>query len=170
MPIAVWNGATLFMQPGETLLLDRESGAFLLAAGNLVGTDAKIGTTGAENPRLKDFNPFVVVAMSGSAQLERMQFADLGFGLFPPMTGVTLLESGFYNRTASSFIRDSRFAKSSAPLAVVDATGAVLDDNVLTDTTLLLSGGKLLAAAAMSCWPAPMPTASRLPTAPRASS
>lgn len=145
LPIAVWDGATLFMQPGETLLLDRSSGAFLLSAGNLIGTDAAIGTTGAENPRLKDFNPFVVVAMSGSAQLERMQLADLGFGLFPPMTGVTLLESGFYNRSTPSYIRDSRLTNVGA-LAVIDATGTIVDDNILTDTTLLLSGGKTLAA------------------------
>lgn len=154
LPIAVWNGATLFMQPGETLLLDRSSGAFLLSAGNLIGTDASIGVTGAENPRLKDFNPFVVVAMSGNAQFERMQFADLGFGLFPPMTGMTLLESGFYNRTGSSFIRDSRFTDVGA-LAVIDATGAIVDNNILTGTTLLLSGGTTLAARGNVVLPGP---------------
>ena len=145
MPIAIWNGATLALQPGETLLLDRTAGAFLLSSGNLVGTDAAIRSTGAENPRLKAFNPFVVVAMSGSAQFDGMSFADLGFGLFPPMTGVTLLESGFYNRPAPSAIHDSRF-ENVRTVAVVDAEGAAVTDSVFTDSPLLLSGGKALLA------------------------
>jgi poly(beta-D-mannuronate) C5 epimerase len=145
VPIAVWNGATLALQPGETLLLDREAGAFLLASGKLVGTDAAIRSTGAENPRLKEFNPFVVVAMSGNAELTNMSFADLGFGLFPPLTGVTILESGFYNRTSTSFIRSSRF-DNVGMVAAVDATGASFDDNILINSTLALSGGKTLAA------------------------
>ena len=48
LPIAVWNGATLSLQPGETLLLDRSTGAFLLASGNLIGDAAGIASTGED--------------------------------------------------------------------------------------------------------------------------
>lgn len=144
LPIAVWNGATLALQPGETLLLDRASGAFLLAAGNLSGDAAGIAGTGGPNPRLKDFNPFVVVALSGSARLERMHFADLGYGLFPPLTGVTILEGGFYAKPEPSVVRDSRFDHVGS-LALVDADEAIVDGNVFgasSGPALLLSGGK----------------------------
>lgn len=148
LPIAVWTGATLSLQPGETLLLDRSTGAFLLASGNLIGDAARIAGTGEPNPRLKDFNPFVVVALSGSARLERMTFADLGYGLFPPLTGVTILEGGFYAKPSPSVVRDSRF-ENVRSLALVDADGAVVDGNVFgasSGPALLLSGGTDIAA------------------------
>lgn len=148
LPIAVWNGATLSLRPGETLLLDRGTGAFLLAAGNLLGDGATVRGTGEANPRLKEFNPFVVVALSGHARLERMQFADLGFGLFPPLTGVTVLEGGFYQKPEPSVIRDSSFSNFGT-LALIDADDAQVEGNVFAPSTgpsLLLSGGADIAA------------------------
>lgn len=148
LPIAVWSGATLALQPGETLLLDRSSGAFLLASGNLVGDGATIAGSGEANPRLKDFNPFVVVALSGNARLERMRFADLGYGLFAPLTGVTILEGGFYAKPAPSVVRGSRFERVGS-LALVDAEAATVEGNVFAASTgpaLLLNGGKAIAA------------------------
>ncbi|MBN9361136.1 MULTISPECIES: right-handed parallel beta-helix repeat-containing protein [unclassified Devosia] len=148
LPIAVWNGATLALQPGETLLLDRSAGAFLLTSGNLVGDAAAIAGTGAPNPRLTDFNPFVVVALSGSARLERMRFADLGYGQFPPLTGVTILEGGFYAKPSPSVVRDSRFEHVGS-LALVDADEALVEGNVFAAASgpaLLLSGGKDISA------------------------
>ena len=146
VPLAVWNGATLALQPGETLLLDREAGAFVLAAGTLAGTDAGIRSTGPVNPRLKDFNPFVVVALSGSAQFEGMHFADLGYGVFAPLTGVTVVEGGFYRTGEPSFVRNSQFDHVGS-LALVDAEGAAIDGNVFRDASgpaILMSGGKEL--------------------------
>lgn len=148
LPIAVWTGATLALQPGEKLLLDRSTGSFLLASGNLVGDGAGIAGTGEANPRLKDFNPFVVVALSGSARLERMTFADLGYGLFPPLTGVTILEGGFYAKPSPSIVRDSRFDQVGT-LALMDADDAIVDGNVFGPSSgpaLLLSGGNDIAA------------------------
>jgi poly(beta-D-mannuronate) C5 epimerase len=148
MPIAVWNGATLSVQPGETLLLDREAGAFLLASGNLLGADGAIAGFGPENPRLKEFNPFVVVALSGSARLEGMHFTDLGFGLFPPLTGVTVLEGGFFAKPDPAVIRDNTFTNAGT-LALIDADNAQVEGNVFkraAGPSLLISGGKDIAA------------------------
>lgn len=147
VPLAVWNDATLSLQPGETLLIDRSTGAFVVAAGMLSGTDAAIRSTGDENPRLKDFNPFVVVALSGSAQFDRMRFSDLGYGIFAPLTGVTLVEGGFYRKGTPSHISDSVFDDVGS-LALVDAENATVDGNVFQNSSgpaVLISGGKSVA-------------------------
>lgn len=149
MPIAVWSGASLFLQPGETLLLDREAGAFLLASGTLLARGAEVRSTGAANPRLKDFNPFVVIALSGTAMIEGARFADLGYGLFPPLTGVTLVEGGFFRDGVPSFVRDSRFDNVKT-LALMGASDAVISGNVFTGATgpaVLFSGGEDLTAS-----------------------
>jgi poly(beta-D-mannuronate) C5 epimerase len=149
LPIAVWSGASLFLQPGETLLLDRQAGAFLLASGTLLAKGAEVRGTGAENPRLKDFNPFVVIALSGTALIEGSHFADLGYGLFPPLTGVTLVEGGFFRDGVPSLVRNSRFDNVKT-LALMGASDAVISGNVFTGSTgpsVLLSGGKDLTAS-----------------------
>jgi poly(beta-D-mannuronate) C5 epimerase len=146
--IAVWNGASLFLQPGETLLLDREAGAFVLAAGTLAARDAALRGVGEANARLADFNPFVVVALSGTAMVEGSRFADLGYGLFPPLTGVTLVEGGFFRDGAPSVVRDSRFDNVQT-LALLDASDAMIAGNVFTGAkgpSVLVSGGKDLVA------------------------
>lgn len=146
--VAVWNGASLFLQPGETLLLDREAGAFLLASGTLLARDAELRGTGAANPRLTDFNPFVVIALSGTALIEGSQFGDLGYGLFPPLTGVTLVEGGFFRDGVPSLVRDSRFDNVKT-VALLGASDAVVSGNTFTGSSgpsLLFSGGKELTA------------------------
>lgn len=146
--IAVWNGASLFLQPGETLLLDREAGAFVLAAGTLAVKGAELRGVGSENARLREFNPFVVIALSGSALIEGAHFADLGYGLFPPLTGVTLIEGGFFRDGVPSVVRDSRF-DNVGTLALMEASGAVIAGNVFAGASgpsVLLSGGKDLVA------------------------
>jgi mannuronan 5-epimerase len=146
--IAAWNGATLFLQPGETLLLDREAGAFLLASGALLANDAEIRGTGAANPRLPEFNPFVVIGLSGTATFEGSRFADLGYGLFPPLTGVTLIEGGFFRDGAPSTMLNNRF-DNVRTLALMGAGEATVSGNVFSGSTgpaLLLSGGHDLLA------------------------
>jgi len=146
--VAVWNGASLYLQPGETLLLDRSAGAFLLASGTLLAKGAEVRSTGDENPRLKDFKPFVVIALSGTALFEGSRFADLGYGLFPPLTGVTLVEGGFFRDGVPSFVRNSRFDNVKT-LALLGASDAVVYGNTFTGSgspALLFSGGKELTA------------------------
>jgi len=149
MPIAVWNGASLFLQPGETLLLDREAGAFLLTSGTLLVKGAEVRGMGGANPRLGDFNPFVVIALSGTALIEDARFADLGYGLFPPLTGVTLVEGGFFRDGAPSLIRNSRF-DNVRTLALMGASDAVVSGNVFTGSSgpaVLVAGGEKLTAS-----------------------
>ncbi len=146
--IAVWNGASLFLQPGERLLLDREAGAFVLSSGALLAQGAELRGTGAANPRLKEFNPFVVIALSGSLAAEGARFAELGFGLFAPLTGVTLIEGGFFRDGAPSVVRDSRF-ENVKTLALMGASDAVISGNVFAGASgpaVLMSSGEDLVA------------------------
>ena len=146
--LAVWSGASLFLQPGETLLLDRQAGAFLLTSGTLLANGGEVRSTGAANARLNDFNPFVVIALSGTAMIEGSHFADLGYGLFPPLTGVTLVEGGFFRDGVPSVVRDSRFDNVRS-VALLGASDAVISGNTFTGSSgpaLLFSGGTHLTA------------------------
>jgi poly(beta-D-mannuronate) C5 epimerase len=146
--IAVWSGASLFLQPGEKLLLDRNAGAFLLTSGTLLARGGEIRGTGEPNARLKDFNPFVVIALSGTARIEGAHFADLGYGLFPPLTGFTVVEGGFFRDGVPSVVRNSRFDNVKT-LALLGASDAEITGNVFAGASgpsVLMSGGQHLVA------------------------
>jgi poly(beta-D-mannuronate) C5 epimerase len=143
VPIAVWTGATLVLAPGETLALDRSSGAFLLVSGRLAADGARVEASGDANATLGGFEPFVVVALGGSAQINDTDFAGLGFAGHAPMTGVTLIGGGLRPTLEQSFIRNSRFTDSGT-LTLVGAEGAAIESNVFSGATgpaVVLSGG-----------------------------
>lgn len=133
MPIAVWSESTLVIMPGETLLLDRERGAFLVAAGTLAGVEGTIAGWGKPNPRLPLYNPFIVTALSGQMRFDGMRFADLGMGEFTPLTGVTAVQGGFYHRGDAPIIRNSRFERVGS-LALVGTIGGGISRNVFVES------------------------------------
>jgi mannuronan 5-epimerase len=142
MPIAVWSEATLIVPHGQTLLLDREQGAFLVAAGTLAGDGGSIAGFGKPNPRLAVYNPFIITALSGEMRFANMRFADLGMGEFAPLTGVTAVQGGFYRRGDAPIIRDSRFDRVGS-LALVGTLGGAVARNVFVDSggpAILLAG------------------------------
>lgn len=144
MPIAVWSEATLNVGKGQSLLLDREKGAFLVAAGTLSGEGGTIAGFGKPNPRLDTYNPFIITALSGQMRFSDMRFADLGMGEFTPLTGVTAVQGGFYHRGDAPIIRDSRFEHVGS-LALVGTVGGGIARNVFVDSTgpaILLAGTK----------------------------
>ena len=142
VPIAVWTGATLALQAGETLALDRSTGAFLIVAGQLASAGARIEASGAANSRLEGFAPFVVVALGGVAAIDDTDFAGLGFTAAAPMTGITLVGGGLHPAPQHSFIRNSRFTDSGT-LALLGATGATVENNLFSGApgpAVLVSG------------------------------
>ena len=142
-PIAVWTGATLSLLPGETLRLSRDDGAFLLVSGRIEADGARIEAAGEPNTRLGGFEPFVVVALRGSAAISDTDFSGLGFAGHPPMTGLTLIGGGLFPSLEPSFIRNSRFDHSGT-LALIGAEAAVIENNRFAGSTgpaLLLSAG-----------------------------
>jgi poly(beta-D-mannuronate) C5 epimerase len=142
MPIAVWSEATLYVGKGQSLLLDRERGAFLVAAGTLSGEGGTIAGFGRPNPRLDTYNPFIITALSGQMRFAGMRFADLGMGEFTPLTGVTAVQGGFYHRGDAPIIRDSRFEHVGS-LALVGTIGGGIARNIFVDSTgpaILLAG------------------------------
>lgn len=144
MPIAVWSEATLIVPKGQTLLLDRELGAFLVAAGTLAGDGGTIAGFGKPNPRLATYNPFIITALSGEMRFSDMDFSDLGMGEFTPLTGVTAVQGGFYRRGDAPIIRGSRFERVGS-LALVGTMGGAIARNVFVESTgpaILLAGTK----------------------------
>lgn len=143
VPIAVWSGATLSLAAGETLGLDRSSGAFLLVAGRLTAQGARIEASGDANARLGDYEPFVIAALGGAAQISDTDFSGLGFAGHAPMTGVTLIGGGLRPTTEKSFIIGSRFANSGT-LTLIGTDAAAIENNVFSGATgpaLVVSGG-----------------------------
>jgi poly(beta-D-mannuronate) C5 epimerase len=144
LPLAVWTGATLVIDKGETLALDRSSGAFLMSAGLLVGHEGTIAGSGAANPRSAEFEPFVVMALSGAAQFDGTQFADLGFAGHAPMSGVTFVQGGLYAPSQPSFIRNSRFDHTGS-LTLIGADTVPVENNVFSKSSgpaIVIDGGK----------------------------
>lgn len=142
-PIAVWTGATLSLGAGETLSLDRSSGAFLLVSGRLTAEGARIEASGEGNAKLGGFEPFVVVALGGAAQVNDTDLAGLGFAGNAPMTGFTLIGGGLHPAREKSVFRNNRFV-ASGTLTLIGADSVVVENNLFSGATgpaLVLSGG-----------------------------
>ena len=107
-PLVVWLGAGLKLEPGDRLVMDGTSGAFLLGFGQIemVGADVRTGqTSGAQDA----YRPFVLVTGQGMLFSQNTKFTGLGMvgadpfggvvvsarGLFPPKFPPVLLENTF---------------------------------------------------------------------------
>ncbi len=128
MPLAVWSDATLRLDRGERLILDRSAGAFLLDAGRLVARGATISSTPEPNARQPDFRPFVLVALSGSADIRETIFEDLGFGQYQNMSGLSFAQGGLYAESTVSILHDNIFLDTGS-LSMVEARGAEISGN-----------------------------------------
>lgn len=154
-PLVVWRGASLTLGKGDKLMLDRTAGAFVLDAGKLFVSGATIASTPEPNPRQAEFHPFVIVAMSGSAQVSGATFKGLGFGGVPTMTGLTFVSGGLYPSGAKSFVTGSTFV-GSGPLSLIAAKDVDITENrfrKIRGTAIVLDGasgthveGNLIAA------------------------
>lgn len=144
VPLAIWKGATLVIDKGETLALDRSGGAFLMSAGLLIGRDGTIAGSGKPNARSADFEPFVVMALSGAGQFDGTHFADLGFAGHTPMTGLTFVQGGLYAVDQNSFVRNSRFDYTGS-LALLGASDVQVENNIFSASAgpaIIVDGGK----------------------------
>jgi poly(beta-D-mannuronate) C5 epimerase len=149
LPIAVWQDATLVIESGDRLVLDRAAGAFLLNAGRLIASGATITGSEVANPRQENFRPFVLVALSGNAEIEAVRFEDLGFPQHSATTGVSFTKGGLYPTRAPSFIRDSAFRRTGS-LTILNAQSMKVQNNrfiALEGPAILVHGGHELELA-----------------------
>ncbi|MCF6234277.1 MAG: right-handed parallel beta-helix repeat-containing protein [Rhodobacteraceae bacterium] len=91
VPLIIWTKASVRMAPGETLLLNRASGAFVLNFGNMNIDRATIAVTGEENQFSPRFNPFIATAGAGSIQVDGANISGLGFGHSAKFSGLSVL-------------------------------------------------------------------------------
>ncbi len=96
MPLFIQHGARLSLKAGETIRLDRESGAFIANFGELHLRDARIAATADKNPQVEEFSPFVVTSGMGQFFALRSRFEGLGFGKNPSLSGVSIGSRGLY--------------------------------------------------------------------------
>ena len=108
-PLIVWDGAELILTEGETLLLDRSAGAFVMVLGDLSTNGATIAGTGDENAGAPKFRPFVVAGSGGLLTLKNSTFARLGFGHTEKFSGVSIMRNGLMMGRGVSQIHDNLF-------------------------------------------------------------
>ncbi|CAN5191551.1 hypothetical protein BH10PSE7_BH10PSE7_12830 [soil metagenome] len=109
VPLVIWSGATLMLEPGDRLTLDTAAGAFLVSAGRLIATGATIEGSTAANPWQTGFRPFIMVALSGSAELQSSTFRNLGYPDHPYLNGLSFVGGGLFAASSVSFVRNNRF-------------------------------------------------------------
>lgn len=110
MPLVVMPGAALHLSPGETLLLSRPDGAFLINFGLMQIDGAEIAGTGDRNPRRGLYAPFVATADGGTVQARGARVHSLGFGKTIKFSGFSVLQGTIRPPRQPSWIVESSFA------------------------------------------------------------
>jgi mannuronan 5-epimerase len=109
-PIIVLKDAALHIRPDETLTLDGDGGAFLLAFGHLAVEAATIDATAAIAPSSPDeFRPFVASVGSGSLHIIGSRISGLGFLGSDAMSGVAVLTGGLFRSEIPSLLVANHF-------------------------------------------------------------
>lgn len=101
-PLVVMRDAQLVLEPGDTIQLQRETGAFLLNFGTITADGAHIRGNGGVNPGAADFRPFVLTVGSGSIDLKASHLASLGFGRSGNFAGFAVINKGLFPADAPS--------------------------------------------------------------------
>jgi len=106
-PLIVEQGATLVLDQGDVLTLNRESGAFLVNFGRLEISGGGIVGAGFPNAAAPAFAPFVVTAGFGVMKAHDAYFANLGFGADLAFAGLSVLVNSFYQNEVRSALTGS---------------------------------------------------------------
>ncbi|MCT4372638.1 right-handed parallel beta-helix repeat-containing protein [Yangia mangrovi] len=141
-PVLVQQGATLRIEDGAVLALDRGAGAFVVNLGRLELAAGGIVARGAVNASAHEFAPFVVTAGTGVLQAEAALFSGLGFGRTPSFSGLAVIVSGLYRPSEPSVLRASLLRDLNAVRFVMTKDSAI-SDNIFVDarsTALELRG------------------------------
>lgn len=109
VPLVIWAGAGLQLRPGDVLHLSRPDGAFVMNFGHLDVQGATIAASGAENPRSRNFIPFVTTADGGTVQMQGATVSGLGFGQTLKFAGFAVMRNSLRAAGPESWIEGSRF-------------------------------------------------------------
>lgn len=131
-PLVVWPGAALRLGPGESLLLSRPDGAFVVNLGRLTAEGATLAGTGEANARVRSFQPFLATAQDGVIAWRGGRLARLGFGATAKFAGVSVLRGPLGRPEAPAWI-EGALIEDVLSLAVSGEAGAVILSNRLRD-------------------------------------
>lgn len=145
VPIIVLGGAELVLGAGESLVLSRGAGSFLLSFGGLSITGASILSSDARDGQDPDaFRPFVASLGSGGLRVIDSRFAGLGFGPSPVLSGLSVATAGLYGANAPALIADSAFTDLGG-VSVIDSDRVTITGNTISDarhTALWIDGSE----------------------------
>lgn len=108
VPVVIFADAELILRTGQTLNLERSTGAFLVNFGRLLIRGAEIKGTGDRNALVYDYRPFVVTAGAGLARAKGAVFENLGFGETAAFSGLSVLNRGLFRPEANSMLIGSK--------------------------------------------------------------
>ena len=109
VPLVIGREATLRLTEGETLLLSREDGAFIVNFGRLEIVGGEISSDEAQEPEARDFAPFVATVGTGTVGLSRATFRNLGFGFTAKFAGFSIMAHPTMLPVGRNLIENSRF-------------------------------------------------------------
>lgn len=132
VPLVIWKGAQLHLLPGETLSLNRATGAIILNFGHIKIDRATITSVGDENPYNEQFRPFVVTSGGGSAQLDQARIVGLGFGNLSKFSGFSIVLTALFPTQYPTRILDSLFVDV-VGLATSGTSDVTIQGNIFRD-------------------------------------
>jgi len=132
VPLVIWSGATLEMTPGDTLTLNRETGAFLANFGHLNMDGAEVSGVGGPNKTTPSFQPFVITADGGTVQVRGSRIANLGFGATLTFAGFSVMRGVLHSADRQNVISGSRI-ENLVSLTTNGAAEIVIEGNQFRD-------------------------------------
>lgn len=108
-PLVIWEGAGLRLQPGETLEMNTQTGAFLISFGQLHIAKAQVSASSGNNLGNAGFKPFVLVVGQGTLTAQGATFRGLGMAGTSFFSGVAVSSQGLFPPEFPPAITTSRF-------------------------------------------------------------
>lgn len=109
VPLVIWAGAALHLQPGDELHLSRTDGAFVVNFGQLQINGAQIRSVGKPGAKSPGFIPFVTTADGGSAQVQNAWISGLGFGKTLKFSGFSIMHNALRAADTASWVQNTTF-------------------------------------------------------------
>lgn len=129
-PLVVWLGAGLKLEPGDKLVMDGASGAFLLGFGQIemIGADVHARQKGGIQ---EEYRPFVLVTGQGTLFSQDTNFSGLGMVGADPFGGVVISTRGLFPPKFPPILLQNTF-EDVGVVGMVGVTDGIIKGNLIT--------------------------------------
>lgn len=128
-PLAIWLGAGLRLEPGDHLIIDGASGAFLIGFGQIEMAGAQVQGTATATTK-EAFRPFVLITGQGSLFAQGTTFSGLGMVDADPFSGVVVSSRGLFPPKFAPVLQDNIF-EDVGVVSMIGVTGGIVDGNLI---------------------------------------